>query len=784
MYPYVGTVAGWASMSCTNAGEPVAHIVVGMSSTGFNVFINGVNAMIPSSIIGTPSIVNTNSAQNLYLSSGYGPITDVQIYGSDVSTSFAYLDTKICSDLKPWGRWFLTDLGTINNGTTQGGSFSPLLASSGYAANGKLWPYVSATSFNTFSSGVFGGSPISVSFLFTVVPVASGLGTNAGGVNFCINSGTVYFCIYTYQVTTSVTGSGTNTQGLCAFATSSATAPTYSYFSGAGVSGASCTTALANLKATAWATTWAANAVGMSTAFSRLTTFNHILMTVNGQGYTVYVNGVAHGGSTSILNGMPLVGTSSGTLSIILPAGSAMGNGGGGVYNDMQLYTADLSVYGVNLYNGGGPSLFCLPPALPTASTPAATSLSWVGGPTNVACSDLIANYRYLGGPGPTVSTSNTGSAGAAAATSTATWDSVNYGVGITTTSASFLSPAISFTSNVAGIGFWLRHSSATLQPMVTLGGGLRMWAGAYGACITNATGSTSSSTSCTGLQSYAYTLTGFPMRYSSNNVWNHFLFTATSGNVFTLFINGVVAGRSTTGAYSTYFTGSTTVGFAAPGYSSGNIVVFADLQIYNANDLSTAGGNLYNSYACNSPTSQNITMTAATPVSMYSSSPYAAGPPFENSCPDTQPWHRIVGNSSSYATTASDLVNTGSCTTPATASGVAWSSTYGGLLINGSTQTLALPPTLFVNQGAVTIAAWINHNVGATWTPALVIGNGLYLYVSSTYGVCVTSGSVLASGTNACNTYWSYSLANTPVRFVCTWCPNCLSKLNTHFTH
>jgi hypothetical protein len=178
---------------------------------------------------------------------------------------------------------------------------------------------------------------------------------------------------------------------------------------------------------------------------------------------------------------------------------------------------------------------------------------------------------------------------------------------------------------------------------------------------------------------------------------------------------------------------------------------------------MTASGGNQFGAYSCIQPLQSTISPSSRPSTSVFARNPWSQGPPFTYTCADVQPFHRLLGGSSNVSNVASTLVNTGTVDRD----GVSNSSltfSNGGLLFNTQFLAFATAPSVYEGATGVTVSFWINQNVGPTWVPVVVLGDGLYLYMSSTYGACVASGSLLASGSTMCNTYWSYSLANFPV--------------------
>lgn len=465
-------------------------------------------------------------------------------------TAFA---NKVCPDITPVVRT-LARTTLANDGSNTSISLTLNTGAISYVA-GKYWS-ISVTG---------GNSNINLPTLNSAATVAfwHGSATFAGDVIMVIGGGTSYLNIIV---------------------------------SNAGYYGFFASTAFATLTAYTFTTITSLNTqagAGVSGIISPLVasaSYNHIALTINAQGYTIYFNGALLGTVNNVLtyNSNPMLVSFYSPTGIYIYAGAQNAGAWSDGILDLQVYNVDMSTYGYNLYNGGAlnTSIFCLPPSLQTATvrnTATSATSQWTSGPTNTVCSDSTPTLRYVGGGAAntfpaSVSTTGYGSTTTAATTTGCTLDSTNGGFSLGSTSASFLAASVT-PSTAISIAFWLRHTSTTLQPMFTLGNGLRMWAGAYGACVSNYTGATTTATTCSAISGTSYTLTTAPMRYLTANTWNHFLFVANSNNGFTMFINGVLSAAGN-GTWSTYYGSAVTVGAATPGWVSGTLAVLGDLQV------------------------------------------------------------------------------------------------------------------------------------------------------------------------------------------------------------
>ena len=324
-------------------GQNMHHVVIGINRSGYTVYFDGALALVGANSLGTNMVtVNTNVAQTL----GIAPLTqsaypnlqleiaDLQIYDSDVSSLFQYIERRTCPDASPWGRWFYTSV-SANEVPGGVGSFNGLTSLS---VHNKVWAYLTANNVpSTYTFNPF-YSPITLSFWYTTSSWV------AGGWQqpLCFGGDTQWACIYTgYRV---------GYQTLCVVGY--ATAQGATTVAGVPTGGA---TTCANVPG---------SGMYVSSVPTRLASINHLLITVNNLGYTVYVNGVIHGAANSLGVNMPLLSASS-SVTVKISATWDMSYIG-----DLQIYTSDMSINGANLFNGGGPASNCLPITRPPPSPP------------------------------------------------------------------------------------------------------------------------------------------------------------------------------------------------------------------------------------------------------------------------------------------------------------------------------------------------------------------------------------------------------------------------------
>lgn len=197
--------------------------------------------------------------------------------------------------------------------------------------------------------------------------------------------------------------------------------------------------------------------------------------------------------------------------------------------------------------------------------------------------------------------------------------------------------------------------------------------------------------------------------------------------------------------------------------------------QVYNNIDLTYAGSNLYNSYPCTTASQSSTGLPALTgsAVSSFQQNPWMNGPPFTYTCADVQPLHRLIGGSSNYTNTTADLVNSGIAVGSGTSNSTTtqFVSGSGGIYFSALNQSFSTLPSVYSGATGVTVSFWINQFTGGAYMPVITLGNGLYMYVSSSYGICIASGSPITINPAYCNTFFAYSLANVPTPSVAnTW--------------
>ena len=507
----------------------------------------------------------------------------------------------------------------------------------------------------------------------------------------------------------------------------------------------------------------------------------HVTVTINALGqYTTYLNGTLWGSMNSVFG----TATNMASQQVITATNYMTTSSAGFVFSDVQVYLYDMSQFGGNLFGGSISSTggYCLSSGatmtnlmLRNSTQPGAL---WTNGPANATvCPDLAPAIRCL-------STTSVGCATGSASGTNPAYDATN--AGYVASGVNSYTVSNSFVNGAFSASFWLKHNVSMTSAVVLGSGNLKLWVGLTGACVATYSGAATTGTNCnllnnvTSVQNYltmsptvaAYTSSVTP---TSATGWNHFLWVVNSTSGYSLFINGVPALYSSVnsfGSFSTFYPSSSlTMSFGGSPLgtaSSNGELMMADIQIYSGSDLSSVASNLFNGYDCLPATFNTAPPPPLQSVapSTFSPMPWAQGPPFLYSCADAGTstasllTHRMIGGTTNVTNSTADLINAGAVVGLGTANVTAGS---GGLIINSQYSILRTPPTDYAGATGVTIAFWMLQNIGANFAPVVTLGDGIALYMSSTYGTCVGSSSVNPGATSCAGLLYSLTNASVP---------------------